>query len=104
MEKSKKVIITLSIAIVIVIVLITISFSKGAYDRQCIKKANDIQKDLYQMKGNKAAFSKSFNQGTLSTTEQKELQYFKNIINQCADLKTSYKDKLGIDVSIFESK
>ena len=84
--------------------LITISFSKGAYDKQGIQKDNNIQNNLYQMEGSKNAFSKSSNQGTLSTAEQKELQYFKNIINQCSNLKTSYKDKLGIDTSILKSK
>jgi hypothetical protein len=87
MEKGKKAITLLSITIVIVTILITISFSKGAYDRQCIKKSNDILNNSYQILGRKGAFSKLFNQTMLSTSEQKKLHYFENIINQCPDLK-----------------
>ncbi|MGN6349898.1 MAG: hypothetical protein ACTHL3_00370 [Candidatus Nitrosocosmicus sp.] len=91
MEKGKKVNTLISITIVIVTILITLSFSKGAYDKQCIKKSNDIPNNFYQILGRKDVFSKSFNQTTLSISEQKKLHYFENIINQCPDLKNKLK-------------
>ena len=87
MEKGKKVITLLSITIVIVTILITLSFSKGAYDIQCIKKSNDMLNNFNQNLKRKDVFSKSFNQTTFSISEQKKLHYFENIINQCPDLK-----------------
>ena len=84
---GKKAVTMLSITIVIVTLIITLSFSKGAYDKQCIKKSNDILNNFNQILGRKDVFSKSFNQTTLSPSEQKKLHYFENIINQCPDLK-----------------
>ena len=101
MEKGKKIIIILSISIVIVTGIIIANLSPAAYEEQCKQKAIDVLNNLYSIGGSKDAFLKSFNQGTLSTKEQNELQYFKKIISQCPNLKISSEDKVGIDISIF---
>ncbi len=103
MEKGQKVIIILAIAIVIVTVIIIAYLSPAAYEEQCKQKAIDVLNNLYSNGGSKDTFLKSFNQGTLSTEEQKELQYFKKIISQCPNLKISSEDKLGIDISNFRT-
>ena len=102
MEKGQKVITILSISIAIATMIIIASLSQGAYEEQCKQKAKDALNNLYSMGGSQNAFLKSFNQGTLSTDQQKELQYFSKIINQCPNLKISSEEKIGINNSMLK--
>ena len=78
MDRGQKIIIIVSIAIVSTTAVIIGLVSPAAYTEQCKQKARELVNNLYEIEGgSKQDLLKSFEQGSLSTAAQKDLQNLK---------------------------
>ena len=74
--------------------------SPAAYTQQCKQKARELVNKLYEIEGgSRQDLMKSFEQGSLSTAAQRELQNLKSVVSQCPELKSMIQEELGADTS-----
>ena len=100
MDKGQKIIMIASIAIIGTTAIIIGLVSPAAYTEQCKQKARELVNNLYEIEGgSKQDMLKSFEQGSLSTAAQRELQNLKNVVSQCPELKSMTQEELGADIS-----
>lgn len=100
MQKSRIIIILASLAVILVTSVIIFTLSPEAYEQQCILTAKNLITNLYSIEGSKDEFLKSFSQDSLSNEAKTDLQYLRNVINQCHELKSNSEDRLDINISI----
>jgi hypothetical protein len=100
MDKGQKIIMMASIAIIGTTAIIIGLVSPAAYTEQCKQKARESVNNLYQIEGgSKQDLLRSFEQGSLSTAAQMELQNLKSVVSQCPELKSMSQEELGADIS-----
>jgi hypothetical protein len=100
MDKGKKIIMIASIAIITTTAIIIGLVSPAAYSEQCKQKARELVNKLYEAEGgSKQDLLRSFEQGSLSATAQKDLQSLKSVVAQCPELKSMSQEELGADIS-----
>jgi hypothetical protein len=101
MDKGQKIIMMASIAIIGTTAIIIGLVSPAAYTEQCKQKARESVNNLYQIEGgSKQDLLRSFEQGSLSTAAQMELQNLKSVVSQCPELKSMSQEELGADISL----
>jgi hypothetical protein len=100
MDRGQKIIIIVSIAIVSTTAVIIGLVAPAAYTEQCKQKARELVNNLYEIEGgSKQDLIKSFEQESLSTAAQKDLQNLKKVFAQCPELKSMSQEELGADIS-----
>ena len=101
MDKGQKIIMIASIAIIGTTAIIIGLVSPAAYTEQCKQKARELVNNLYEVQGgSKQDLMRSFEQGSLSTAAQMDLQNLKNVVSQCPELKSMSLEELGADISL----
>jgi hypothetical protein len=101
MNKGQKIIMMASIAIIGTTAIIIGLVSPAAYTEQCKQKARELVNNLYEIEGgSKQDLMRSFEQGSLSTAAQMELQNLKNVVSQCPEIKSMPQEELGADISL----
>jgi hypothetical protein len=100
MNKGQKIIMMASIAIIGTTAIIIGLVSPAAYTEQCKQKARELVNNLYEVQGgSKQDLMRSFEQGSLSTAAQINLQNLKNVVSQCPEIKSMPTEELGADLS-----
>ncbi len=100
MNKGQKIIMMASIAIIGTTAIIIGLVSPAAYTEQCKQKARELVNNLYAVQGgSKQDLMRSFEQGSLSTAAQMNLQNLKNVLSQCPEIKSMPPEELGADIS-----
>jgi hypothetical protein len=100
MNKGQKIIMMASIAIIGTTAIIIGLVSPAAYTEQCKQKARELVNNLYEIEGGgKQDLMRSFEQGSLSTAAQMELQNLKKVVSQCHEIKSMSPEELGADIS-----
>jgi hypothetical protein len=100
MDKGQKIIMIASMAIISTAAIIIGLISPAAYTEQCKQKARELVNNLYEIEGGgKQDLLRSFEQGSLSTAAQKDLQNLKSVVKQCPELKSMSEEELGADMS-----
>ena len=103
MDKGQKIIMMASIAIIGTTAIIIGLVSPAAYTEQCKQKARELVNNLYEIEGgSKQDLLRSFEQGSLSTAAQMELQNLKNVVSQCPEIQSMPQEELGADISFLE--
>jgi hypothetical protein len=103
MDKGQKIIMMASIAIIGTTAIIIGLVSPAAYTEQCKQKARELVNNLYEIEGgSKQDLLRSFEQGSLSTAAQMELQNLKNVVSRCPEIKSMSQEELGADISFLE--